>query len=158
METETAEQKKERLDIEESRVKRLERVKSKQRDRGGIFKPAETNPLIDILMARDVSGLSPTKKIHTQKAKPRRRSSAANTARDQNHAQGKAAKPQATDRRKSAAAIASIPATGKTRRKSIAQSNKASKTSSQEEFDNGNDDQGHSKRTFLRRYISTRLY
>ena len=47
--------------IEESREKRLARIKSKQRDRGGIFKPAETNPLIDILMAKDVSGRSPSK-------------------------------------------------------------------------------------------------
>ena len=50
-----------KLSIEESREKRLARVKSKQRDRGGIFKPAESNPLIDILLARDISGRSPSK-------------------------------------------------------------------------------------------------
>lgn len=50
-----------KLSIEESREKRLARIKSKQRDRGGIFKPAESNPLIDILLARDASGRSPSK-------------------------------------------------------------------------------------------------
>ena len=64
-------QKKERMDIAASREKRINRVKAKQRDRGGIFKPAETNPLIDILLARDVSGLSPRK---AQKKRPRRSS------------------------------------------------------------------------------------
>ncbi|KAL5520450.1 hypothetical protein ACEPAG_9674 [Sanghuangporus baumii] len=54
-------QEKEKLNIEESREKRLERIKAKRRDRGGIFQPREDNPLLDILMSRDVSGRSPTK-------------------------------------------------------------------------------------------------
>ena len=78
METTTDSQKKGRLDIEASREKRINRVKAKQRDRGGIFKPAETNPLIDILLARDITGLSLSK---AQKKKPRKSS---NVLRDTN--------------------------------------------------------------------------
>lgn len=79
----TVAQEKERIDIETSRQKRIERVKAKHRDRGGIYKPKETNPLIDILLSKDVTGLSPSKK-----AAQRRRSSAA---------------PRASTRRKSMA-------------------------------------------------------
>ena len=50
------------IDVEASRAKRIERVKAKYRDRGGIFKPKENNDLINILLAKDVSGLSPSKR------------------------------------------------------------------------------------------------
>ncbi|PSS37259.1 hypothetical protein PHLCEN_2v897 [Hermanssonia centrifuga] len=49
--------------VEESRAKRLEKQKSRYRDRGGTFIPAETNPLLDILLARGVNGESPTKLV-----------------------------------------------------------------------------------------------
>ncbi|KAI0092293.1 hypothetical protein BDY19DRAFT_591236 [Irpex rosettiformis] len=48
--------------VEESRVKRLEKQNARYRDRGGIFVPAETNPLLDVLLARGVNGESPSKK------------------------------------------------------------------------------------------------
>ncbi|EKM52699.1 uncharacterized protein PHACADRAFT_198742 [Phanerochaete carnosa HHB-10118-sp] len=47
--------------VEESRVKRLEKQQSRYRDRGGMFVPADTNPLLDVLLARGVNGESPQK-------------------------------------------------------------------------------------------------
>ncbi|KAI0717662.1 hypothetical protein C8T65DRAFT_737718 [Cerioporus squamosus] len=45
--------------VEASRAKRIERQQARFRDRGGIFKPAEHNPLLDLLLARGVNGESP---------------------------------------------------------------------------------------------------
>ncbi|KAI0692324.1 hypothetical protein BC835DRAFT_1416619 [Cytidiella melzeri] len=47
--------------VEESRLKRVEKQNARYRDRGGIFVPADTNPLLDVLLARGVNGESPTK-------------------------------------------------------------------------------------------------
>ncbi|EED78579.1 predicted protein [Postia placenta Mad-698-R] len=47
--------------VEASRAKRIERLKSRYRDRGGIFVPATHNPLLDILLSRGVDGESPSK-------------------------------------------------------------------------------------------------
>ncbi|KAJ3548013.1 hypothetical protein NM688_g5347 [Phlebia brevispora] len=49
--------------VEESRAKRVEKQQSRYRDRGGIFVPADSNPLLDILLARGVNGESPTKSL-----------------------------------------------------------------------------------------------
>ncbi|GJE92917.1 hypothetical protein PsYK624_090760 [Phanerochaete sordida] len=51
--------------VEESRVKRVEKQQSRYRDRGGLFVPADTNPLLDVLLARGVNGESPTKQRST---------------------------------------------------------------------------------------------
>ncbi|KAH8112059.1 hypothetical protein DFH11DRAFT_1788232 [Phellopilus nigrolimitatus] len=124
---ETAAEKKERLDIEASRTKRLERVKAKHRDRGGIYKPAETNPLLDILLARDVSGRSPSR--------ARRKSGTA--AAGERRQRGANAKPKlgprATAARKSGAAAA---APAQPRRKSVAPSRKP-KIVAEEDGDGG---------------------
>ncbi|KAI0339075.1 hypothetical protein BDW22DRAFT_632205 [Trametopsis cervina] len=48
--------------VEESRAKRIEKQNARYRDRGGIFVPADTNPLLDVLLARGVNGESPTKR------------------------------------------------------------------------------------------------
>lgn len=61
-EMDTGQGKAQPIDVEASRAKRIERVKAKYRDRGGIFKPKENNDLINILLAKDVSGLSPSKR------------------------------------------------------------------------------------------------
>ncbi|EIW56609.1 uncharacterized protein TRAVEDRAFT_73094 [Trametes versicolor FP-101664 SS1] len=44
--------------VEASREKRLERQQARLRDRGGIFKPSEHNPLVELLLARGVNGES----------------------------------------------------------------------------------------------------
>lgn len=88
-------QEKERIDVEASRQKRLERAKAKYRDRGGIYKPKETNPLIDILLSKDVSGLSPSKR-----AAQRRRSSTAPRSATGRSAISTGAGPSAGSRRK----------------------------------------------------------
>ncbi|TFY70769.1 hypothetical protein EVG20_g2226 [Dentipellis fragilis] len=48
-------------DVEASKAARLQRHQARYRDRGGIFKPAESNALLDILLSRDVTGKSPPK-------------------------------------------------------------------------------------------------
>ncbi|KAI0298463.1 hypothetical protein B0F90DRAFT_1861456 [Multifurca ochricompacta] len=48
--------------VQDSKAKRQERLKSRFRDRGGIFVPAEGNDLLNILLARGVNGESPSKK------------------------------------------------------------------------------------------------
>lgn len=80
-----------KLSVEESREKRLARVKSKQRDRGGIFKPAESNPLIDILLARDVTGRSPPK--------ARRKSGGSSLKKGREGKAGSAPEPRKNDNR-----------------------------------------------------------
>ncbi|KAG2131655.1 hypothetical protein DEU56DRAFT_453713 [Suillus clintonianus] len=47
--------------VEESKAQRLQRQQARFRDRGGAFIPSENNPLKDILLARTVSGESPSK-------------------------------------------------------------------------------------------------
>ncbi|THH30298.1 hypothetical protein EUX98_g3886 [Antrodiella citrinella] len=49
------------MDVEASRQARLQKQQSRYRDRGGIFVPADTNPLLDLLLARGPNGESPTK-------------------------------------------------------------------------------------------------
>ncbi|KAI0073184.1 hypothetical protein K474DRAFT_1774914 [Panus rudis PR-1116 ss-1] len=62
------------VDVEASRQARLEKQKTRYRDRGGIFVPAETNPLLDILLKRGPNGESPTKlgRTRSQSASPTR--------------------------------------------------------------------------------------
>ncbi|KAG1733714.1 hypothetical protein EDB19DRAFT_1911431 [Suillus lakei] len=47
--------------VEESKAQRLQRQQARFRDRGGAFVPSEGNALKDILLARTVSGESPSK-------------------------------------------------------------------------------------------------
>ncbi|KZT03303.1 uncharacterized protein LAESUDRAFT_729338 [Laetiporus sulphureus 93-53] len=47
--------------VAKSRAKRVERIQSRFRDRGGVFVPETHNPLLDKLLARGVNGESPTK-------------------------------------------------------------------------------------------------
>ncbi|KAG1866083.1 hypothetical protein F4604DRAFT_1780703 [Suillus subluteus] len=47
--------------VEESKAQRLQRQQARFRDRGGAFVPSEKNALKDILLARTVSGESPSK-------------------------------------------------------------------------------------------------
>ncbi|CCM05899.1 uncharacterized protein FIBRA_08137 [Fibroporia radiculosa] len=54
--------------VEESRAKRIERLQSKFRDRGGIFVPSEHNALLDVLLARGVNGESPSKRRMSRKS------------------------------------------------------------------------------------------
>ncbi|TCD67132.1 hypothetical protein EIP91_000472 [Steccherinum ochraceum] len=49
------------MDVEASRQARLQKQQSRYRDRGGVFVPAEVNPLLDILLARGPNGESPVK-------------------------------------------------------------------------------------------------
>ncbi|KAK7688528.1 hypothetical protein QCA50_008066 [Cerrena zonata] len=62
------------VDVEESRVKRLEKQQSRYRDRGGIFVPAETNPLLETLLARGPNGESPSKPSQKRRARSQTRS------------------------------------------------------------------------------------
>ncbi|KAI0063378.1 hypothetical protein BV25DRAFT_1899358 [Artomyces pyxidatus] len=56
--------------VEESKAQRLQQHQARFRDRGGIFVPAATNPLIDILLSRAVNGESPSKPRATSARKP----------------------------------------------------------------------------------------
>ncbi|KAG1732685.1 uncharacterized protein EDB91DRAFT_1302096 [Suillus paluster] len=49
------------VSVEESKAQRLQRQQARFRDRGGAFVPSEKNTLKDILLARTVSGESPSK-------------------------------------------------------------------------------------------------
>ncbi|CAL1698144.1 unnamed protein product [Somion occarium] len=62
------------MDVETSRAKRLEKQQSRYRDRGGIFVPAETNPLLEVLLARGPNGESPSKYRHGKRSPSRRES------------------------------------------------------------------------------------
>ncbi|KAI0759062.1 hypothetical protein C8Q74DRAFT_1372926 [Fomes fomentarius] len=44
--------------VEASKAKRIERQQARYRDRGGIFKPSEHNPLLELLLSRGVNGES----------------------------------------------------------------------------------------------------
>ncbi|KAI0287881.1 hypothetical protein BC826DRAFT_1041928 [Russula brevipes] len=55
--------------VEDSKTQRHERLKSRFRDRGGIFVPPEGNDLVGILLARGVNGESPFKKRAPRKKK-----------------------------------------------------------------------------------------
>ncbi|KIK98275.1 hypothetical protein PAXRUDRAFT_702215 [Paxillus rubicundulus Ve08.2h10] len=46
---------------EESKAQRIQRQQARFRDRGGAFVPSNSNPLIGILLARTVTGESPSK-------------------------------------------------------------------------------------------------
>ncbi|KAI9060127.1 hypothetical protein FKP32DRAFT_1595518 [Trametes sanguinea] len=64
--------------VEASREKRLERQQARFRDRGGIFKPSEHNPLLDLLLSRGVNGESPSRansprRSRSRSASPRRK-------------------------------------------------------------------------------------
>ncbi|KAL5498296.1 hypothetical protein ACEPAH_2437 [Sanghuangporus vaninii] len=108
-------QEKEKLNIEESREKRLGRIKAKRRDRGGIFQPREDNPLLDILMSRDVSGRSPTKP-RSQSLRP----SADRVARGTTPKSKKSSTSQGIVKRESAISHATSAVASKRRRKSKA--------------------------------------
>ncbi|KAI6101764.1 hypothetical protein EDD16DRAFT_1648271 [Pisolithus croceorrhizus] len=47
--------------VEESKAQRIQRQQARFRDRGGTFVPSDKNPLADILLARAVTGESPSK-------------------------------------------------------------------------------------------------
>ncbi|KIM90011.1 hypothetical protein PILCRDRAFT_204733 [Piloderma croceum F 1598] len=51
------------LPVEKSREQRQQRLQARFRDRGGIFVPSEKNALIDILLARCVTGESLSKRV-----------------------------------------------------------------------------------------------
>jgi hypothetical protein len=55
------------LPVEESRAQRQQRLQARFRDRGGIFVPSQKNTLIDILLARSVTGESPSKRTSSRK-------------------------------------------------------------------------------------------
>ncbi|KAI0744646.1 hypothetical protein C8Q76DRAFT_8681 [Earliella scabrosa] len=57
--------------VEASRAKRIERQQARYRDRGGIFKPAEHNPLLDLLLARGVNGESPSRATSLRRSRSR---------------------------------------------------------------------------------------
>ncbi|KAH9061927.1 hypothetical protein EDB87DRAFT_387579 [Lactarius vividus] len=59
--------------VQDSKAKRQERLKSRFRDRGGIFVPAEGNDLAQLLLARGVNGESPTKRRSPRKSTASRR-------------------------------------------------------------------------------------
>ncbi|KAI9432736.1 hypothetical protein H4582DRAFT_1089429 [Lactarius indigo] len=59
--------------VQDSKAKRQERLKSRFRDRGGIFVPAEGNDLAQLLLARGVNGESPTKRRSPRKSTTARR-------------------------------------------------------------------------------------
>ncbi|KAN0141815.1 hypothetical protein V8E53_000277 [Lactarius tabidus] len=54
--------------VQDSKAKRQERLKSRFRDRGGIFVPAEGNALAQILLERGVNGESPMKRRSPRKS------------------------------------------------------------------------------------------
>ncbi|KAF9239457.1 hypothetical protein BU15DRAFT_61965 [Melanogaster broomeanus] len=49
------------VNVEESKAQRIQRQQARFRDRGGAFVPSTSNPLVDILLARTVTGESPSK-------------------------------------------------------------------------------------------------
>ncbi|KAF8841058.1 hypothetical protein BDN67DRAFT_577974 [Paxillus ammoniavirescens] len=57
----TAEKPKLEVTAEESKAQRIQRQQARFRDRGGAFVPSNSNPLIGILLARTVTGESPSK-------------------------------------------------------------------------------------------------
>ncbi|KAI0674737.1 hypothetical protein C8Q78DRAFT_497237 [Trametes maxima] len=57
--------------VEASREKRIERQQARFRDRGGIFKPAEHNALLDILLSRGVNGESPSRANSPRRSRSR---------------------------------------------------------------------------------------
>ncbi|KAH9034475.1 hypothetical protein EDB85DRAFT_1947493 [Lactarius pseudohatsudake] len=59
--------------VQDSKAKRQERLKSRFRDRGGIFVPAEGNGLAQLLLARGVNGESPIKRRSPRKSTAARR-------------------------------------------------------------------------------------
>ncbi|KAH8978881.1 hypothetical protein EDB86DRAFT_2990288 [Lactarius hatsudake] len=59
--------------VQDSKAKRQERLKSRFRDRGGIFVPAEGNDLAQLLLARGVNGESPNKRRSPRKSTAARR-------------------------------------------------------------------------------------
>ncbi|KAI1789661.1 hypothetical protein LXA43DRAFT_552863 [Ganoderma leucocontextum] len=57
--------------VEASRAQRIERLQARYRDRGGIFKPADHNPLLDLLLARGVNGESPSRTNSPRRSRSR---------------------------------------------------------------------------------------
>ncbi|KAI6113583.1 hypothetical protein EDD16DRAFT_1600362 [Pisolithus croceorrhizus] len=47
--------------VEESKAQRIQRQQARFRDRGGTFVPSDKNPLADLLLARAITGESPSK-------------------------------------------------------------------------------------------------
>ncbi|KAI0742787.1 hypothetical protein C8Q80DRAFT_1273394 [Daedaleopsis nitida] len=95
------------LNVEESKAKRIERQQARLRDRGGIFKPAEHNPLLDLLLARGVNGESPSRansprRSRSRSASPIRKRSAPHAGKAP---ETSAAPKKASARRKSQAAV-----------------------------------------------------
>lgn len=75
--------------VEESKAQRLQRQQARFRDRGGAFVPSEKNALKDILLARTVSGESPSK-VATRSPYRHRSSSASPSKAKRNKAASKA--------------------------------------------------------------------
>lgn len=67
--------------VEESKAQRLQRQQARFRDRGGAFVPSEKNALKDILLARTVSGESPSKVATKSPHRHRSRSASPSKAR-----------------------------------------------------------------------------
>ncbi|KIK17574.1 hypothetical protein PISMIDRAFT_15003 [Pisolithus microcarpus 441] len=87
--------------VEESKAQRIQRQQARFRDRGGTFIPSDKNPLADILLARTVTGESPSKakSLHSSKterllptASPVRRTAVLSPSRDSSNA----ARPKGT--------------------------------------------------------------
>ncbi|KAI6019496.1 hypothetical protein PISMIDRAFT_19067 [Pisolithus microcarpus 441] len=81
--------------VEESKAQRIQRQQARFRDRGGTFVPSDKNPLADILLARTVTGESPSKakSLHSSKterllptASPVRRTAVLSPSRDSSNA------------------------------------------------------------------------
>jgi hypothetical protein len=83
--------------VEESKAQRLQRQQARFRDRGGAFVPSEKNALKDILLARTVSGESPSKVVTKSPYRHRSRSASPSKAK-RNKATSKAKRSPIKDR------------------------------------------------------------
>ncbi|KAF8259723.1 hypothetical protein EI94DRAFT_1750792 [Lactarius quietus] len=80
--------------VQDSKAKRQERLKSRFRDRGGIFVPAEGNVLAQILLERGVNGESPAKR-----RSPRKSTAARSTPKSARSAKVATKTPRTTSKR-----------------------------------------------------------
>ncbi|KAG9308696.1 hypothetical protein JVU11DRAFT_11653 [Chiua virens] len=98
------------VSTEESKAQRLKRQQSRFRDRGGAFVQSDSNPLVDILLARTVSGESPSKArpkaVAAKRSSPRKsrqtstRKTAATTVAEKSQTLPRSSKPKARASRK----------------------------------------------------------
>ncbi|EJD05051.1 uncharacterized protein FOMMEDRAFT_154220 [Fomitiporia mediterranea MF3/22] len=152
MAKEMSENKTEKPTTEKTLEKRIEHIKNKRRDRGGIFQPQEHNPLIEMLMSRDVSGRSPSK----ARIKPRK-SVVGKGSRRSSSREISPLEARAAYRRNSTAHQALPSVASKDRRKSTAPSSRTSREAAPEHANTISKTHGRAKPSSTSRTSSKRL-